>query len=123
MSESDAYRLDVLSSSDIQREIQTWKLPLTLSNKIYLLCIYYEKPLRMEMITFALTLITMYLLMGFIHNPFLLFGLSFVIAFVIVFLVYTPVLAMVIILAFPIIVGLILLALVILFVLGWMGIL
>jgi hypothetical protein len=69
---------------------------LSLYEWFYLFCTLYELPVRMTMITTALTLISMFLLHGAFHNPFTLLVLSVVLAFYLTMWIYTSLLAFII---------------------------
>ena len=66
-----------------------WKEKISAYDYLYIICDENELPVRMTMITTALTLIIMYLLMGWVHNPFLLLIISLVIGFYLTILMYT----------------------------------
>ncbi len=65
------------------------KEKLSVYDYLYLICVQNELSMRMTMITTALTLIFMYLLMGWIHNPFLLLVTSLVVSFYLTIVMYT----------------------------------
>jgi len=78
-----------MTTEDIIVNKVNFKQPLSLYEWFYVVCAMYELPIRMTMITTCLTLIWMYLLMGFIHNPYGLLIVSFLLAFQLITLMYT----------------------------------
>jgi len=100
-----------------------FKESLSLYEWLYIFSVHYYLPLKMTVMTLAITLLSLIILQGTISNFFLLFIISIFVAIILTTLYYLPELFLIVLIACPIliIIGLVILG--IIFLIGYLGLL